>query len=226
MKINLRDIDTYFINTKEKKERKNNIIRTLIDERFTKNYHFEAYSSDIHALGCAISHQQLLEQKFNEENFSPFLVLEDDAEFSNFYKNSNINLSSLEIPENSDCIYLGITKIIFSGGNAGEKTIVTKKINQEYSQIYNMVAAHAILYTSKDYVGFLSKALKTAIEFQTHQDIVRAETMKLFKVYAKNDPIFIQSDQKTKHLTDFSLNKIKTERPNKENLAISCKCQR
>lgn len=225
VKVDLTKIDTYFINTKDEVSRKNKIELMLNNKSFEKIKKFEGFSSKIHALGCATSHQQLLEQKFNEESFSPFLVLEDDAEFSDFYKNSNIDLSSLEIPENSDCIYLGLTKIIFSGGNAGEKSIVTKKINNEYSQIYNMVAAHAILYTNKDYVGFLSKALKAAIEFQTHQDIIRAETMKLFKVYAKNDPLFIQSDQKTKHLTNFSLSQVRTELPNKENLAISCKCQ-
>jgi GR25 family glycosyltransferase involved in LPS biosynthesis len=223
--IDLTKTETYFINTKDQVSRKDKIELMLNKNNFTKIKSFEGFSSKIHALGCATSHQQLLEQKFNEEKFSPFLILEDDSEFSDFYKNSNIDITSLEIPEDSDCIYLGLTKIIFSGGNAGEKSIVTKKINQDYSQIYNMVAAHAILYTNKDYVGFLSKALKAAIEFQTHQDIIRAETMKLFKVYARNNPLFIQSDPKTKHLTNFSLNQVRTELPNKQNLAISCKCQ-
>jgi len=74
-------------------------------------------------------------------------------------------------------------------------------------RVYNMLAAHAILYTNNDYVKFLAKATEFNISILDNQDKARAETMKYWNIYANRLPMFYQNGLHTK-FTKIDLSKV------------------
>jgi GR25 family glycosyltransferase involved in LPS biosynthesis len=221
MKIDIKNIPVYYINLDSKVERKESIEMMLKNAGFNNIIRYSGSLSHHPSVGCALSHQSLLSFLLEEGIETPFLILEDDAMISKDFS------PILDIPDNSDAVYLGLT----TSGRMWNYTVldmVANKVNDEYYQIYNMLAAHAILYTNIDYVRFLSKAIKLAIELEGHQDIVRATTMKYFNVYAKNNPIFFQNDQERRVdlQTSVPLEAMAIVKPNRTNLGFACSCHR
>ena len=221
MKIDLKEIPVYYINMDSKPERKEAIELMLHNAGFKNVTRYPGNVSHHPSVGCALSHQSLLNFLLEEKIDTPFLILEDDAMISKDFT------SIIEVPDNSDAVYLGLSTSARMW-NYTVLDMVAKKINDDYYQIYNMLAAHAILYTNIDYVKFLSKAIKLAIEVEGHQDIVRSTTMKYFNVYAKNKPIFFQNDQERRVdlQTSVPLEAMNIVKPNRTNLGFACSCHR
>jgi GR25 family glycosyltransferase involved in LPS biosynthesis len=219
MIIDIREIPVYYINTELRKNRKDNIEKMLSDNGFKNFTRFNAVQNKDSTLGCAISHKKILDQIVKSGINTPFLVLEDDASMFDSFD------PYVSIPSESDAIYLGLSEYARTWNNT-TADVVAEKINEDIYRIYNMVSAHAILYINVDYVKFLSRAIQIAMEFNGHQDIVRASTMKFFNIYAQNKPIFFQNDSemKTDVCTKVFLKNIKTSLPNASNLGFFCQC--
>ncbi len=221
MKIDLREIPVYYINMDSNSARKEAIESMLNNYGFKNIIRFSGLSAHHHSVGCALSHQSLLNEIVKKGVETPFLILEDDAKISQDFVNI------IEVPDDSDAIYLGLTKCgrMF---NDTVSDIIATKINQDYHQIYNMLSAHAIMYTNIEYVKFLVKAINVALNFESHQDIVRSSTMKYFNVYAKSNPLFFQNDEEmnVNFQTNISLNTMQLIDPDKTNLGFNCECHR
>jgi hypothetical protein len=197
MRINILDLPVFYINLKNEKQ-KDKLTRQLLKEAgFTNINRFDAVLGANKTEGCAKSHQKLLAEIDVD---GPFIVFEDDIEI-----NGSFN-PILEIPEDSDAVYLGLSRFSLSNGKTYQD-IVAEDVGGGIYRIYNMLAAHAILYTNKDYYNFISKAIQSMIDVGRNQDNARAETMKYFNVYALESPLFYQ-DGKHRSATKFNMSEI------------------
>jgi len=189
MRIDLREIPVVWINLDSATKNAEEMEKKLKDHGFKNTYRKSArvipappgtIQSNAHYVGCAQSHIDILDDK----NYSmPLLILEDDAEFSTNYN------PILEIPDDSDGIYLGVSK-----GNVYYKT---KKYTSDYLRIGGILATHAILYVTQNYRDTMSNVAKYCIHnLQKPWDMGAASLQMQFKVYTPNNPYFYQSDNK------------------------------
>jgi GR25 family glycosyltransferase involved in LPS biosynthesis len=186
-KIILTDIPVYYINLDKDVEKSEKMQELLFSLGFKNINRFPGIEEDIKKVGVAKSHNALLKKLSNKK--TPFIVFEDDIVEYDFDP-------EIMVPIDADVFYLGNSIYGLKQG-IGQKRIIAKHHYEDIYQIYNMLAAHAILYLNKDYVKFLAMATEFNISIETNQDKARAETMKYWKVYAKNKPMFYQGGRYT-----------------------------
>lgn len=181
--LNLLKVPVYVINLKEDLDKKNKINNLLLDAGFTDiNWH-PGVLAENKTVGVATSHNNLLNKLKDKD--TPFLVLEDDV--------SIFDLKTfIEVPLDADAYYLGNSSWGLYGGS-GKKKISVSRYNQDTYRVYNMLAAHAIVYLNKDYVRFLHQATSFNLMIKTNQDKARAETMKYWNIYSATRPMFYQN---------------------------------
>ena len=156
-------------------------------------------TSIAHFRGCGTSHIQILD---DEQYDTPLLVLEDDVEFVD-----NFN-PVLNIPDNSDGVYLGI-----SHGNVYYGSC---RCDENYLRIAGILAAHAILYVTHAYRKAMSEVGKYCLyNLNKPWDVGTAGIQNSFKIYTPNNPLIYQSNDrqsanKWQNLTDRPLEDRKT----------------
>lgn len=181
--IYLPDLTAYYINLDRDVEKSENVEKTLNDLGFKSVKRFAGIEEEIKKIGVAKSHNLLLKKLSKEK--APFIVFEDDILPSRFDPH-------LKVPKNADAYYLGSSSYgLYSG--VGRRKISLELYEDKTYRIYNMLAAHAILYLNTDYVKFLAKATEFSVYIRDNQDKARAETMKYWNVYAGERPMFYQS---------------------------------
>jgi hypothetical protein len=132
--------------------------------------------------GCALSHKSILDS-INE----PTIILEDDCVLRN---DSYI----IEIPDDTDALYLGLSAWGFINGVSRPNNFNYEK-QPEFHGIYRidgMLATHAILYISKDYIDISRRIAAWSAENNKHIDQGFALIQKYYNVYALKKPIFYQ----------------------------------
>ena len=147
------------------------------------------------ASGVAKAHMAALELALSECK-GPFIILEDDVQIEGLPRDTTV-------PSDADALYLGLSMWGLKNGK-GHIGISGEKRNGGIYRIYNMLAAHAILYVSHDYARFILNSIPVFLNMRTNQDKMRAETMKYWNVYASKTPVFYQSG-KYERYTRFSL---------------------
>lgn len=193
-RLNLLHVPVYYINLDDAPDKRARMETMLKGLGFTNIHRFFGIKESPKAVGIAKSFHALL-SKLEKLN-TPFIILEDDVEIANFEP-------VIDIPKNADAYYLGISSFgIYRG--SGTRRISIQQHNDKTFRIYNMLAAHAILYLNNDYVKFLRKAIEFSIMIKTNQDKARAETMKYWNIYAGKHPMFYQTG-KYEAATKFSL---------------------
>jgi hypothetical protein len=180
--IDLTKIPVYYINLDKDVEKRQAIESLLSELGFMYVNRFPGILDETKKVGVAQSHNQLL--TYLKTKNTPFLVFEDDIDVFSFKK-------EIEIPADADAYYLGNSVFGLYNG-IGRKKISVSKYDRNSHRIYNMLAAHAILYLNPEYVSFLAQATKFNISIKTNQDKARAETMKYWNVYASTTPAFYQ----------------------------------
>lgn len=186
MEISLLNLPVYYINVSEEKASAMEI--TLKKLGFKNINRFDGIKKNPKREGVAESHRNLLLHLSDKD--LPAIVFEDDVSVNKFIDNINV-------PEDADALYLGNSCFGLYNG-IGRKQIAVQEIDQDNFRIYNMLAAHAIVYLNKQYIDFLIKAIEFNISIKTNQDKARAETMKYWNVYARKEPMFYQNgDHKT-----------------------------
>jgi hypothetical protein len=134
--------------------------------------------------GVAKAHMIALEKALAECD-GPFVILENDVDIYN----TDMKVS---IPDGADAVYLGVSMWGLRNGHGELGMISGERNNGGLYRMYNMLAAHAVLYLNRDYAEFLLSAIPLFIKMETNQDKLRAETMKYWNIYAQNYPIFYQ----------------------------------
>jgi hypothetical protein len=192
--VDLARIPVHFINLDSDVEKRESMESLLDSLGFQNVQRFPAIRSSIKTLGCAVSHNSILKEMSGETQ--PFLVLEDDVATHSIKKTVNV-------PHDAHAYYLGSSMWGIYNGK-GHKRISVSNYNTDTYRLYNMLAAHAILYTDQEYVKFLAKATEFNVKVQTNQDKARAETMKYWNVYGSRVPMFYQQGKYEKY-TRFNL---------------------
>jgi len=180
--LDITKLPVYYINLDKDIEKRKNIESLLHNLGFKDINRFPGFLSEIKKVGVAESHNKLLNYLKNKE--LPCIVLEDDIDVFDFKK-------EIEIPADADAYYLGNSVFGLYNGT-GKRKISVAKHDQHSHRIYNMLAAHAILYLNKDYINFLEQATGFNLSIKTNQDKARAETMKYWNVYSSTRPLFYQ----------------------------------
>ena len=193
-KINLLDIPVLYINMDDDKEKRERLESFLEQKGFTDVRRVRGTPNRRKKVGVAHAHKKALLTGL--EIGTPFIILEDDIVENKFKK-------QIEVPENTDAYYLGVSKWGLQSGR-GTQTISVERYNTDTFRLYNMLSAHAILYLNMDYAKFLLKSVNFYIKIETNQDKGRAETMKYWNIYAEKDPLFAQDGKYYDH-TCFSL---------------------
>ena len=182
LKLDLRDIPVYYINLDSAVDRRKSM------EEMTKNLGFKNVTR-VSAIkhpggnkgGCSASHQLVMSLYK-----PPFIVLEDDCVVKDF-------TPEVEIPEDADAFYLGISSWGRAAGLSGPYVRWEKVGDPNLLRVYNMLGTHAILYLSDKY----SSACKDIAEVQ-HQkndyiDVGYAEVHHNYNIYTFDNPMFCQS---------------------------------
>lgn len=130
--------------------------------------------------------------KYNE----PVIIFEDDANITEHYNNE------IDVPEDADAVWLGTS--IYGLVNNWESMslrdgiyLTQPKKTGEYNNFYkieNMLSLHAVVFITNKYKQSMFNYLEYLINKQTAPDIITAETMKYFNIYACKKPMFFQDD--------------------------------
>lgn len=182
MLINLLEVPVFYINLDDEDEKRKRTEFMLKSLGFKNVVRFSAIRHEKgRIIGCARSHYEILKNQN-----PPFIILEDDCSL-------NVEFSEqIEIPDNADCLYLGISHWGRYLNHSGPY-VHCEKVNNEIVRVYNMLATHAIMYLTDSYVDVCKRiAYYYGYEIENHIDIGFAEIQKLYNVYAFDKPIFRQ----------------------------------
>jgi hypothetical protein len=101
----------------------------------------------------------------------------------------------IEIPDDADAIYLGISSWGRMNGHSGPY-VQSKKICHDIYRVYNMLGAHSVLYLNQEYLKMCQRIAYHAGHItKDFQDIGFAEIQRWFNIYAFDDPLFYQTSQ-------------------------------
>ena len=141
-------------------------------------------------IGCTKSHLKALHESLKYDE--PVLILEDDANITEWFK------SSIIIPDDTDAFYAGtclngihpnweLTDI--DGGCCGYPLPLERY--DSYYRIHGMLTTHAIIYCTYQYKKYCIDLL-TSNENGRYLDVLFASNMFRHKIYAPKKPLFFQ----------------------------------
>jgi hypothetical protein len=122
----------------------------------------------------------------------PFLLLEDDI------KDTQNIPDILEIPDNTDAFYLGLS----SGGghisnNYDDGDSQFEHINDNLYKVKNMLCTHAILYITSNYILNVRNQLITKPDY--YNDVVISQIQNKFNIYCHHKSYFYQAKELEGH---------------------------
>jgi hypothetical protein len=210
MKIDIGSIPKVWINLEKNIDRKQ-----MMEEQFSfygiqNHYRLEGIEKlDNPVLGCGLS--MLAAITYARKNL-PCIVMEDDAAI-----NEDGYDNFIEIPDEADAVYLGISHWGMSqGGRQSTLNGINRSIvNENLMKIDSMCSLHSVLYISEKYTDAVLQAIEQRIELNSgsnyygndgHIDIGTALIQKDFNVFAPIVPYFYQKCKKNEIFTKIPLN--------------------
>lgn len=194
MQIDLRNVRTRWINVDKDEEKARQMNELLDGLGFTNHERFSAVTGiaphegvrrgEEHYRNCAESHFKILEETILADG-EPVLILEDDVEV-----NPEAFVAEFPIPENADCIYLGVS--------TGDGSFEAINNNDGFAKIKRVFATHAILHMSKEMSEDIIRFGKKWIyEICRPFDVgIAYEIQPMYNVYTPHVPFFYQADSK------------------------------
>lgn len=188
-RYDLREIPFYYINLDDAVKRNENM-KKILNELGIKNVRrISATRHNIGQAGTARSMLEAIETAINpvvSPLGAPFVVLEDDIEVKRWDP-------IIEVPENADALYLGISGWGRMNGHSGP-FVQSDSIGGGLVQVYNMLGGHAIMYFRDRYIDLVRRVcLHAGYDIEDHPDIGFAEIQRWHNVYAFDDPYFYQT---------------------------------
>jgi len=190
MEINVSDVPACYISMKAQVQMRKQVQASLHSQGFRKLTWVEGARSRSKAIGCALGHKNALEYVLSQNVF-PCLVVEDDVLPYEQYE-------TLTVPNDADALYVGISQWGLHAG-VGVHNYAADAVSKDVYRLWNMLAAHAVIYFNREYVEFLLQTNDIFRKMGTNQDKGRAETMKYWNVYGLARPMFYQSGRYEKY---------------------------
>ena len=186
MKLDLRKIHVAYINLEEHKEKNQRMIDMLSGLGFESIQRIEGVRHKKGSIGCSLAHAKALEELSKRDTF---ILLEDDCRVLRFRHD-------IEIPDNADALYLGISGWGRMNGHSGAYVQHEKTEFVNILRIKNMLSAHAVLYFKNSYLDMCKRIAKEAGLSGNFQDIGFAEIQRWFNVYSLDTPAFYQDSSR------------------------------
>jgi hypothetical protein len=123
----------------------------------------------------------------NNKPFQPFAILEDDVK-----KNCDFP-SDIEIPDDTDILYIGLSRCGMNNHEAG--TVCFKNINDNIIKIYNMLSLHGIIICSMRGLLSIQKCMLEGYFKNIIWDIFTAQIQPYLNVYALKNPLVYQYEK-------------------------------
>lgn len=181
MRLTLTNMPVYYINLDEDVDKATQLETWLTGKGFTNIIRWPGVKHPGKGIGCALAHNSLLRHLATVD--TPFIVLEDDVKPWRW-------ANQIEIPDDADAYYLGLSKYGLVG-NVGKLQVSAVKTGKAW-RLYNMLAAHGILYINSDYVRWIVRATQAMIDLGTNQDKARAQTLKYWNIYGPDKALIFQ----------------------------------
>lgn len=188
-RYDLREVPFFYINLDDATER-NQKMKKILEDLEIKN--FKRINATRHSVGQAGTARSMLEAIETAINpivsplGTPFVIIEDDIEVKKWDP-------IIEIPENTDAFYLGISGWGRMNGHSGP-FVQWDVVNPGMLQVYNMLGGHAIMYLRQRYIDLARRVcLHAGYVIEDHPDIGFAEIQRWHNVYAFDDPYFYQT---------------------------------
>lgn len=183
VKIDIKSLPVRYINMNRHTDRNLDMIQLGRDLKLNDYLRVEGVDMPGHPkAGCATSHYNIFES-MNQ----PTVILEDDCVIVN-------NDTIIDVPDDADAVYLGLSNWGYLDSTSELQNFKYKR-HKDYDHIYRvdgMLATHAILYISQDYIDMSKRVAKWHAENDKHIDQGLALIQKYFNVYALGYPMFYQ----------------------------------
>jgi len=193
MIIDLKNIQTIYICPDHNVKYHNRKIHmeTLLNKlNFTNIIHYKSFTNNYpECLNIALI------DIFNKYT-PPFLLLEDDIDI-----NTEINLNDfvIDIPDNTDAFYLGLSNCAgdkFNNYDKGESTF--KYVNNNILKVKNMLGGHAILYMNPIYTNRIKNTI-ISMPKKYYHDVVISRFQTEYNIYCFRTHYFYQSKKLNGH---------------------------
>lgn len=187
MIVNTKDLKFYCLTIGDERKKINHIKNILKGKELSFVTPFEV-GVDKRASG-SIGHARMVEAGLRDQPrnrpFVPFVILEDDV---SLYRDLP---PDLDIPNDSDLFYLGISLLGVINGRHQEK-IIANEIDENIVRVFNMLSGHAIMICSPLGASAYQKCMIDGYHQRRMWDIFAAESQPWYNVYAYKKPIFFQ----------------------------------
>ena len=185
MKIDLHNIYYYFLtcNNKIRKDHITNEFKNYKLVEVNPIMNIKKFKSGATGF-CKIMDQACINQDKNKP-FQPFAIFEDDVK-----KNRDFP-SDIEIPDDTDILYIGLSKC---GMNKSHwcTTVCSRNINDNIIKIFNMLTVHGIIVCSIRGLLTLQKCMFESYFKNIICDIYTAQIQPYLNVYALKNPLVYQ----------------------------------
>lgn len=208
MKFSLKDCNFFIISLKGDEEKFEKTVGKILElgierDRIRK---VNGVKKEQHHIGILHSHIDAISQGL--ESADSFIILEDDIEINN-------RAVEIEIPDNTDSLYLGISSWGFRNSPpnfAHHPFVLADSISgfNSVKRIKNMLSAHAICYINKQYTRNLLGLLNSSLTKNTYYgktdnqilyfgnkivpcDITMANNQPFYNVMGMRNPVFYQA---------------------------------
>lgn len=186
IKIKTKEIPIYFLTTGKNEKRRNHILEIFKDYNINEvNPIMGIPKLKSGSIGMGRIIDIGLRNQDRKKLFQPFILIEDDVSFYGDIPDE------IEIPEDSDLFYLGISKC-GAINNTDSKIIYAKDYNKDIVRIFNMLSGHGILIASALGASLYQRCMMEAYHKNKYWDIPVAHCQKFYKCYAFKKPFFYQ----------------------------------
>ena len=169
-----------------------------------------------------VSRDLASQNQIRNKPFQPFVIFEDDVKKYREFP------SDIEIPNDTDILYIGLSTFGFTNRTFGvNNAICYKHINKDIIKVYNMLATHGMIICSIRGLLAFQKCLLEDYFTSSAWDISIANMQPYLNVYALKIPLVYQFGELggEEKYTKFSINgnedkEIPKEWINKRNISI------
>jgi hypothetical protein len=187
MNINLKTTQYYFLTCITSDKRRNHMFDQMKGYSITEiNPVMNISKVKSGSTGFSRMIDLALRNQDRTKPFQPFILLEDDC---SFYRDMP---ESIEIPKNSDIVYVGLSKCGIHKDTVWANKVYMKNVNQDIVQIFNMLSTHAMMICSASGAQVLQKCLMESYYLDIGYDIPLAQIQSYYNIYALKKPLFYQ----------------------------------
>lgn len=120
--------------------------------------------------------------------FQPFIIFEDDVKKYRQFP------TSIEIPDDTDILYIGLSRCGMNRTTARNDVRFTH-VNEDIIRIYNMLSLHGIIICSIRGLLLMQKCMLEGYYKNTIWDIYTAQIQPYLNVYALKNPLVYQYEK-------------------------------